>query len=231
MLLQIAAFAIGAAVQAPEPPQTPPELYQHVDDSIPHPGVRTTVMLGDRMLLQRTGEFANCVIPQYDEVRSGGFGNRITIRRGVALCHANPSDRNYHSPYPNWNVGQSSEMTLDLVLRDRDGGHQLCLRVMGVTSTCGPTRPSTDFQIGPAFIVAPNAAQQSIEYAGRNGSTLRFTYSESIDGQARDAFTREFQMDISQGNTVAFRGAIIEVEEATNTSITYRVVRNFQQGR
>jgi hypothetical protein len=38
-------------------------------------------------------------------------------------------------------------------------------------------------------------------------------------------------MDISQGNTVVFRGAIIEVEEASNTSITYRVVRNFQQGR
>lgn len=30
-------------------------------------------------------------------------------------------------------------------------------------------------------------------------------HSDSVDGQARDAVTREFQTDISQGNTVAFK--------------------------
>jgi len=189
-------------------------------------------MLGDRMLLQRTGQFESCVVPLFDDERRANLGMaRVTVRRGIPLCQRSEAERNLIPPYPNWNVGTSSEATYDFVLRDREGIRQLCLRVLGVTSTCFAARPPADFQVGPHFVTAPNAAQQSIEYSGRNGSTLRFTYSESIDGQARDAFTREFQMDVSQGNTVAFRGAIIEVEEASNTSITYRVVRNFQQGR
>jgi hypothetical protein len=234
MSLQIFVVAMGAffQAQAMEQPPTPPALYRPIDDSIPRQGVRTIVMLGDRMLLQRTGQFEDCVVPLFDEERRANLGMaRVTVRRGVPLCKRTEAERNLIPPYPNWNVGMSSEATYDFVLRDRDGGRQLCLRVMGVTSTCFAARPPADYQIGPYFVTAPNAAQQSIEYSGRTGSTLRFTYSESVGGVARDAFTREFQMDISQGNTVAFRGAIIEVEEASNTSITYRVVRNFQQDR
>lgn len=234
MPIQIAAFAISALAQAQATEQapTPPPLYRPVDDSIPRPGVRTTVMLGDRMLLQRIGQFEDCVVPLFDDQRRANLGMAtVTVRRGIPICKRSEGERNLIPPYPNWNVGMSSEATYNFVLRDRDGGRQLCLRVMGVTSTCFEPRPATDFQVGPYFVSTPDSAQQSIEYSGRTGSTLRFNYSESVGGLARDAFTREFQMDISQGNTVAFRGAIIEVEEAINTSITYRVVRNFQQGR
>ena len=79
------------------------------------------------------------------------------------------------------------------------------------------------------FIYSENTFQQSIEYAGRDGDNLRFTYSEFTDGFARQAFTREFQVDYSKGDVAAYKGAIIKIHDATNVNIVYEVIRNFQQ--
>ena len=46
---------------------------------------------------------------------------------------------------------------------------------------------------------------------------------------ARGAFTREFRIDISEGNIGAFKGAVFEVIEATNATITYKVLRHFPE--
>lgn len=81
----------------------------------------------------------------------------------------------------------------------------------------------------PYFVYSVNTFQQTIEYGGRSGDVLKFTYSEFTDGFVRQAFTRDFQVDLSQGKIAAYKGAVIEIEAATNSSITYRVVRNFQQ--
>ena len=40
------------------------------------------------------------------------------------------------------------------------------------------------------------------------------------------AFTREFQVDLSKGKIAAYKGAIIEILEATNVQIKYKF-RNF----
>ena len=71
--------------------------------------------------------------------------------------------------------------------------------------------------------------QKSIEYAGRSGDTLTFFYAEFRGGAARSAFTREFTIDLSDGNVGAFKGAVFEVMEATNAAITYKVIRHFPE--
>ena len=78
------------------------------------------------------------------------------------------------------------------------------------------------------FTVSPNTFQQSIEYAGKTGSKLNFTYSEFKQGFARDSFTRSFEIDLDEGDVAAFKGAIIKIHSATNVSIVYEVMRNFQ---
>ena len=75
--------------------------------------------------------------------------------------------------------------------------------------------------------ISSDTLQQSIEYAGKSGNILKFIYSEFYASRARDAFTREFQVDLSDGNVGAFKGAIFEILDADNTTITYKVVRNF----
>ena len=47
----------------------------------------------------------------------------------------------------------------------------------------------------------------------------------------RESFSREFQVDLTEGNVAAYKGAIIEVIDATNVQIKYKVIRNFSSGR
>ena len=69
--------------------------------------------------------------------------------------------------------------------------------------------------------------QRTIEYAGINGNLVKFIYSEFNNGMARDAFTREFSIDLSADNVAAYKGAVFEVIKATNSTIEYKVIRNF----
>jgi len=45
---------------------------------------------------------------------------------------------------------------------------------------------------------------------------------------ARDAFMREFEIDLNDGNIVAYKGTVFEIIEANNATITYKVVRHFK---
>ena len=58
---------------------------------------------------------------------------------------------------------------------------------------------------------------------------LTFTYSEFRNGYALEAYNRQFQVDLAKGNVIAFKGAVLEVLEATNVQISYKVIRNFSE--
>lgn len=73
---------------------------------------------------------------------------------------------------------------------------------------------------------APNFEQELV-YNGRAGSVLKFLYREFISDRARPPFTQDVQYDLIEGKTIGFKEARIEVLDATNTSITYRVVSHF----
>ena len=83
------------------------------------------------------------------------------------------------------------------------------------------------FEETSRVIEVESSMQRTIEYAGKNGNIVKFIYSEFKDNIARDAFTREFTIDLSEDNTGAYKGAVFEVLKATNSTIEYKVIRNF----
>ena len=101
----------------------------------------------------------------------------------------------------------------------------LCWTIKGWTQKRTKNLEEDAVENKVAFEYQAYTFQQSIEYAGRNDDNLKFTYSEFTDGFARQAFNREFQIDYSQGNVAAYKGALIEIHEATNTNIDYSVIR------
>lgn len=68
---------------------------------------------------------------------------------------------------------------------------------------------------------------QELIYNGRSGDTLKFIYRELSDDMLRAAFTQEIQYDLSQSSEIGFKNVRIEVTEASNTSITYKMLSNF----
>jgi hypothetical protein len=150
-------------------------------------------------------------------------------KQGEPLCKLTSGAKYYTPNYVNWTGGNNTRMTLDISLVKKGSTYNVCYSSMGFKSGCETGKTEADFDAGPWFLYTINSTQQTIEYAGRSGDILKFIYSEFSDGFARQAFTREFQVDLTQGKVAAYKGAVIEIESASNTSITYKVVRNFQQ--
>jgi len=69
--------------------------------------------------------------------------------------------------------------------------------------------------------------EQTLIYSGRIGNRIKLGYREFSNGYARDAFSNEAEYDISESKQIGYKRALIEVIEASNTQITYKVLRNF----
>lgn len=76
-------------------------------------------------------------------------------------------------------------------------------------------------------VLGANSFQQSLIYSGRVGSKLKIGYREFSNNVARPAFNNEVEYDMSQSNIIAYKGAKLEVLDATNEFIKYRLISNF----
>jgi hypothetical protein len=64
-------------------------------------------------------------------------------------------------------------------------------------------------------------------YNGRIGDKINVGYREFSNSLARPAFNNDVEYDLSASRTIGYKGAQIEVIDANNNSITYRVLRTF----
>ena len=215
-------------------------LYETITDNVPKIGITTEVYLGDRMLEQRTGDYRECIIPSYQYERAVSMRKMgVLVKANQPICKKNPTDDVYRPNYDFITAGGAPTALvamLEQVLADDETEKTYTLKI------CQPIpfgkyrchHKFTEIDINDVqlneryFLYQLNSFQQTIEYAGKSGNQLKFIYSEFNHGFARDAFTREFQVDLGEGNIAAFKGALIEIEEATNVNIRYKVIRNFQ---
>ncbi len=62
-----------------------------------------------------------------------------------------------------------------------------------------------------------------IVYSGIDGNTLHAVYREFVGDFARPAFSQNLQYNLQESSEIAFRSVVIEVVEATNSRLRYRV--------
>ncbi|MDO9338882.1 MAG: hypothetical protein Q7T61_21010 [Caulobacter sp.] len=67
--------------------------------------------------------------------------------------------------------------------------------------------------------------RRDLVYSGVSQGTVLISYREFSDSLARAAFTQDVRYDLKDGAEVGFRGARFEIIKATNTEITYRVLK------
>lgn len=76
-------------------------------------------------------------------------------------------------------------------------------------------------------VLSANSFQQTLIYSGRIGNKINISYREFSNDFARPAFNNDVEYDLSDSNYIGYKGAKIEIIEATNELIKYRVIRNF----
>lgn len=84
-----------------------------------------------------------------------------------------------------------------------------------------------NFQRSTRLNERENSFQQTLIYSGRVNDKLRISYREFSNKMARSSFTNEAEYDLTVSNLIGYKGALIEVIEADNQSITYKLIRNF----
>ncbi|MHB8139383.1 MAG: hypothetical protein ACYDGO_13495 [Smithellaceae bacterium] len=76
---------------------------------------------------------------------------------------------------------------------------------------------------------ADDAFQQTLIYSGKVGNKIRLGYREFSNNLARPAFNNDVEYDLNESKTIGYKGARIEVLEATNQIIKYKLIQNFKK--
>ncbi len=191
------------------------------DISRPALNVSTSAYLGERLLMQAQGFYAPVV--RVNQLR----GSFVRVN-DETFCQRERGAQSFYSfngdavTYLNLLGGWRADSNRIEFKADRG---EVCFKDMW--SGCF-SASEADFSFEPNGLCSqPNAMQRVIEYNGKSGDTLNFTYRE-FRGQRMDSqFTQNFTMDLNEGSVINYRGAKIDVLTATNQQIEYRVLQNF----
>jgi len=100
----------------------------------------------------------------------------------------------------------------------------ICIVTVFNVSLCTHDAP---FERTKQPVATPNSFQQTLIYSGKVGNKLKIGYREFSGNLARPAFNNDVEYDLNESNLIGYKGARIEIIEATNEHIKYKVLKNF----
>ena len=195
------------------------------DISEPPLDVVTTVNIGDTML--RQGRFAlhdAIFLPADAEV--GTFG-AYTLKRGYYLRVGEDSQSEFYRPGRSDSGGAIMKSPLadpPKAVQAYKADRGLCVVTVFNVSAC---TTEADFERTKQPSATENSFQQTLIYSGRLGDRIKAGYREFSNNLARPAFNNDVEYDLKDSKLIGYKGARIEVLEATNEYIRYKVIKNF----
>lgn len=118
--------------------------------------------------------------------------------------------------------GGLSDPIQALALKKQEGAELCVITVFG-----GSACYQGEYERKKQLSERGNSFQQTLIYSGRVGDKINVGYREFSNTTARPAFNNDVEYDLSSSNTIGYKGALIEVINADNSSITYKLIRNF----
>lgn len=195
------------------------------DVSAPPIGATTTATVGDVML--RQGRYQEIdAISLSETVKVGTIGT-YSFSPGHYVKKGQNSQGEFYnsSTLPGSGQVQTGAIT--------DPFQSLLLEPNG-TSLCGVSVFGAKVCKGGVAVrkirvpdLTPDSFQQTLIYSGKVGNKINIGYREFSGSLARPAFNNDVEYDLSDSNVIGYKGAQLEVLEATNQHIKYIVRRNF----
>lgn len=200
------------------------------DGDQPKVGQDASVYVGDFMVEQ--GVLQQCYEVKRTFEKGCCLGGKRQILEGGLLCGPH-SRRLLDEKYAGFISGSGvNEFDATYAFEERKKGK---VRIKAVPAGA-KVADLTSEEFNQAFVKMdklesdvsyPCAFQKRVQFMGKSGDTLNFRYSEYQDGLIREAFTQEFQLNLSDGNVGAFKGLVFEILNVTGASLDYKIVRHF----
>lgn len=185
---------------------------------IPRIGLESTAYLGDTLI--REGKTVT-----QDEIslyKSFGTQHFTTFHpAGIYTLYGRKDDLRIYKSDEGYMNG--SYLEYPQLIEDANG------IVYRKTLTGQPELKSTDYKKEQVTKDDSEAYEQSLIYTGSEGNILKFTYREFINDMARPAFSIDATYDYSKDNVLRFKGALLEVINFDNQSITYKLISGFKK--
>jgi hypothetical protein len=104
----------------------------------------------------------------------------------------------------------------------------ICIVTVFNATSCS-NKDKQNYREEKRHVVFEDTVQQTLIYSGRIGSRIKFGYREFSNNLARPAFSNDVEYDLLESTVIGYKGAQIEVIEATNQHIKYKVLHNFNR--
>lgn len=214
---------------ATAPAVNPPDV-QFVD----HPSLNTeaTAEIGET-LVAKGKLYVFDGLELLERITDNGFAREYIVEpHAMRLERIDPQGNQYFAPsYDAYYVndktfGVRARPTNPYLIRKPDG----TLELQGYydLTTAGKISPAAPrYKAGKIMDRKQPNFRQELIYSGRLGSQIKLTYREFSDDFIRPGFTQEAQYDLSTDQTVGFKGVRIQILEANNTRLRYKVLRSF----
>ena len=205
-------------------------VYNYVPKTIavsePPIGVISTSRIGDAMLMQgQYREHEALYIPSARKV-----GVAYTLQPGYYLKDGEAESTEFFSPR-----GEEAGRIDKIFVADRSKAvmarnkrTELCIVSVYNNYTC---EPIGDVEWVKRPVLAQDAFQRTLIYNGKVGARINIAYRESSNNLSRPAFNNNVEYDLSDSNRIAYQGAELEVLEATNQHIKFKLLRNFNSAK
>ena len=198
-----------------------------IDISEPTIGAVSSATVGEQMMRQGTFR-EHDAISLAKQIKVGVLGT-YSFSPGHYLKQGEGKGGAFYTPSNEPGSGRVNSGALtdpfSAIMVPKEGGS-----ICGVTTLGGYVcTKSSDFSKTKIPVANADSFQQTLIYNGRVGSKINVAYRESSGNQARPAFNNEVEYDLGASKTIAYKGALIEIVDANNESITYKVMRNFNK--
>lgn len=119
--------------------------------------------------------------------------------------------------------GMLSDPTQAITLRKED--NSICIfTVYNMNVDC---KTGLNFEKKNWSTASANSFQQTLIYNGKVGNKINVGYREFSNDLARPAFNNEVEYDLKESRDIGYKGALLNIIDANNQMIKYKVIRNF----
>jgi len=207
----------------------PKHNYRPVALEVSEPpiGSVNTAFVGDVLLKQGSYTEHDSLYVQEDQQ----MGWAYTILRGFYLKQGDDEYTEFYRPAPGSDGGGVDKAALADPWKSVQAYKQeqkLCVVTVFNIPIC---EAGANFSRQKKPVLRGDAFQQTLIYSGKIGNKINVGYREFSGNMARPAFNNDVEYDLGASNTIGYKGAKLEIIEATNEFIKYRVIRNFNAAR
>ncbi|MCU7370696.1 hypothetical protein PEC18_07335 [Paucibacter sp. O1-1] len=218
--LAVAVLLVGCA--------SPKYNYMPSSEQISEPSVGSvvTAQVGD--ILVRQGTLAEQEVMHVTGDHSLGLLGAYTITSGVYAKTGEDAESNYYATTSSLTgagrLDRSAFADPTKAVQAYKTSRKLCGISVFNASVC--TAPA-EYRFDKVPVASANSFQQSLIYSGKVGNRVKIGYREFSGNQARPAFNNEAEYDLSEAKVIGYKGARLEILEATNELIRFKLLANF----